>query len=133
MAIIRWVLVFPSAVAGWYFALFIGLALYELANYFCPPELMISGSCQASWFDPFIDVLIVFSSSLSAVFAILFAVIVVPNKRVLVAKFIYFGGFILALYFVYETSRWGAFWGAIISGALLLLLLLNYSKVGERS
>jgi len=124
--IMRWLLVVPSAFVGWYAALFIGLLLYSVADYFCPPELMISGSCHASWHSPVIDGVIIFGASLSAILVILFSVLMAPNKRKLVAKIIYLGGLLFAMYAVYETSEWGPFTGAVLCGALFLLLVLHY-------
>ena len=46
----------------------------------------------------------------------------------LVAKVIYIGGLLFAIYTVYETSAWGAFSGAVLSGALVLFLLLRKLK-----
>jgi hypothetical protein len=134
--ILRWFLVIPSAFAGWYAALFISIFLYAVADTvadsLCPPELMSSRGCQASWHDPLIDGLVIFGSSLSAVFVVMFSVLVAPKKRILVAKVIYIGGAIFALYAVYETSAWGAFFGTIISGAFLIYFLNHYLK-GKKS
>lgn len=124
--IIRWLLVIPLAFVGWYTALSIGFLLYSVANYFCPPELMISGRCHASWYSPVIDGVIIFGASLSAILVILLSVLVAPNKRKLVAKIIYSAGLIIAIYAVYETSAWGAFAGAMLSGTLFIFLLLRY-------
>ena len=126
--IVRWLLVIPFAFIGWYAALFIGILLYSVADSFCPPELMISGSCQASWHEPLIDGLIIFGSSLSAVLVILFSTIVAPYKRELVAKIIYISGVIFAIYAVYETTAWGAFLGAVLCGAIFLYFLIRYMK-----
>ena len=126
--IIRWLLVIPSAFAGWYAALFIGLILYNVADSFCPPELMISGSCIASWHEPLIECLFVFGASLAAVLTILFSILVAPKKRKLVAKVIYIGGVMFAIYALYETTAWGAFIGAVLSGAILLYFLMSYMK-----
>ena len=126
--IVRWLLVIPFAFIGWYVALFIGIILYSIADSFCPPELMLSDSCQASWHEPLIEGLIIFGSSLSAVLVILFSAIVAPSKRVLVAKTIYIGGVIFAVYAAYETSAWSAFFGAVLSGAIFLYLLIRYIK-----
>ena len=126
--IVRWLLVIPFAFIGWYAALFIGMILYSIADSFCPPELMISGSCQASWHEPLIDGLIIFGASLSAVLVILFSAIVAPYKRELVAKTIYIGGVIFAIYAAYETSAWSAFIGAVLSGAIFLYFFIRYMK-----
>ncbi len=125
--ILRWVLVIPSAFAGWYTAFIIGLFLYAVADSFCPPDLMVSGSCQASWHGSLVDGLIIFGSCLSAILVLIFAVLVAPSNRILVAKIIYTGGVIFAIYAVYVTSAWPAFFGAVVSGALLLYFLSRYT------
>ena len=57
---------------------------------------------------------------------LLFSVLVAPDKPELVAKVIYSGGVAFALYAAYETSAWGAFIGAIIGGAIFLVVILRY-------
>ena len=126
MTIARWILVIPSAFVGWYLALFIGLVLYSVTDSICPPELIDSGMCMATWSRPVKDGIIIFSASLSAILVLLFAVFIAPCKRAHVAKIIYLGGFAFALYAVYQTKAYGSFFSAIISGALFLLLLLHY-------
>ena len=124
--IIRWFLVIPSAFIGWYCAVFIGLLLYSVAESLCPPELIVSGMCTASWSAPVKNGIIIFGASISAILVLLFSVFIAPGKRKLVAKVIYFGGVAFALYAVYFSNAWWAFISAIISGALFLLLLLRH-------
>ncbi len=126
MGTIRWLLVIPSAFAGWYLALFIGLLLYSVADSFCPPELMVSGSCQATWHKPPVDDLVIFGASLSATLSNLFPVLVAPAKRSLVAKVIFIGGVAFAVSAVVSTSAWGAFSGAILFGALTLFITMRF-------
>ena len=80
---IRWILVIPSAVVGWYIALFIGLILYAAVDLFCLPEHMVSGSCQAPWHEPVFNGLVVYVSCLSTVFVLVLSVIVAPKKECL--------------------------------------------------
>ena len=131
--IARWVLVIPSAFVGWYLAFVIGILLYQLAEFFCPPELMVSESCQASWFDPVFNGLFVFGASLSAVLVILLAVLMAPAQRRLVAIVIYFGGCLTAMEFAIATSAWPAFAGAIASGALILFIILRRAGKNKRT
>jgi len=131
--ILRWLLLIPSAIVGWYVALFIGILFYGFTDYFCPPEQMLSGKCQASWHAPLVYAVVIFGSSLSAVLVILFSVLMAPAKRVIIAKIAYISGFFIALYFAYGTSAWGAFSGAVISGALMLIIIINYLKGGNRA
>lgn len=121
--VIRWVLVIPAAFAGWYVALFMGIFLYPVADLFCPPELLISGVCTATWYKPVIDGLVVFGASLSAVLAIFFSFMIAPSKKVLVAKAILLGGVGMALYAAIITSAWFAFIGAITCGLITVVIM----------
>lgn len=124
--IMRWVLVIPCAIAGWYAALITGLLLYNLVDSLCPPESLVSGICHTAWSSQLKHVIIVFAASLSAILAIVFSVLIAPGRRPRVAQVIYFCGCLVAAYFVYRTSEWGAFAGAIASGTLCLILTLQF-------
>lgn len=126
LTIVRWILVIPSAFIGWYTALFVGMVLYSVVDSVCANDQMISGMCMAPWSSIVKDGIIIFGASLSAILVLLFSAVVAPSKRKLVAKFIYVGGCAFALYAASETSAWGAFSGAIISGAVFLVLILRY-------
>ena len=132
ITILRWLLLVPFAIGGWYVALLIGIMLYAVADLFCPTELMISGGCQASWYAPVIDGLIIFGAGLSAVFVILFSILMAPANKVTIARVAYVSGFFVALYFAHGTSAWGAFFGAAISGALTLLFLHRHVNKGKK-
>ena len=125
LEIIRWLLVIPSAFIGWYLAFFIGVLLYSVVDSFCPRQEFDS-PCMASWCFPVIDAVIIFGVSLSAIFTILFAVLIAPKKRDFVAKIIYLGGASTAIYFAASTSAWVEFAGAIICGSLTLVLVLRH-------
>lgn len=130
LEIIRWLLVIPSAFIGWYLAFFIGVLLYSAVDSFCPRQEFDS-PCIASWYFPVIDAVIIFGASLSAVFTILFAVLIAPKKRDFVAKIIFLGGVVTAIYFVANTSAWAEFTGAIICGLLTLALVLRHENKTE--
>ncbi len=117
----------PAAIAGWYISLFFGMILYFVADYICPPDLMVSGMCLATWHSPVTDGLVIFGASLAAVLAILFSVLIAPGRKALVAKVIFLGGAGMAIYFVIATSEWLAFLGAIVFGFITVILIQRNS------
>lgn len=121
MRIIRWLLVIPSALAGWYLALLIGVFLYSVADYFCPPAEMISGLCVARWHGTVIEGLFVVGASLAAIFVVQFAVFTAPEKKTAVAISVFCLGMATAASFAFYSEAWGAFVGASTFGALTTL------------
>ena len=43
---LRWVLILPSAVVAWFAALLVGMLALSLAEHLCPPENVVSGTCD---------------------------------------------------------------------------------------
>jgi hypothetical protein len=125
---LRWILVLPSAFFGWWVALVIGIFLYNLADYFCPPDQMISGMCVADWHESVVNVVMIFCAGLSAVFAILFSISVAPKRKDRVALVIYLGGVAYASYFAVATENWWAFIAAVAVGAITTWLVFNWVR-----
>jgi hypothetical protein len=121
--IIRWILVVPSAIVGWFSALFLGMALVSVADYCCPPELVLSGACTATWYSNVVDALVVFGASISAVLAILCGVLMAPGQRKMVARVVFATGLAFALYATILTSAWSAFSSAGIAGFITTMLV----------
>lgn len=126
-------MVIPSGVIGWYVAIIIGLLIYTVAESFCPEEYIVSGACAAPWAYDVYNTTIIFGVCLSAILVILFSVYMAPDNRALIAKLSYLLGFVFATYFAYKTKEWGAYFGAVISGALLLIHLLRKFKKQNKS
>ena len=128
VSIIRWLLVLPLAVAVWYICLIVGILSLSILDYFCPPELMISGSCQASWHGTFQDIFIALFASLSAVFIVISSAIVAPYKKYEVVVLSFSAGFLTALLIAYTTKAWFVFFPVSISGLITMFLLLKRLK-----
>ena len=98
-SVIRWLLLVPSVVAAWYFAVFASIVLREVVVGRCfgsdapPPEY-----CQASWFPrEFLgDALLFFGVGLSAVVVVVVAAVVAPSHKRHVAWAALVAGAILA-------------------------------------
>ena len=123
---IRWLLLIPSAFAGWYLALFVGIILYGVADTFCPKEMISSNVCEAPWHEPVINGVIIFGASLSAILVIIFSVLMAPTKKLIIAYVSYTAGFITAVLFALSTSAWGAFTGAVVTGLITVVVLKRY-------
>jgi hypothetical protein len=129
--VFRWIMVIPAAVIGWWLAIIIGLLLTNIPGYFCPPELVTSGHCMASWYGPVMSGIMILGAALSAVLTLWFAVLTAPRKRDLVAKVVFAAGSIYATYFAFSISAWAEYTGAIVFGLFTLFLLLK--KYGRRA
>jgi len=46
---VRWLLLLPLTLAGWYLVMLLGIVLLDLAMAACPPEEVVSGACTAPW------------------------------------------------------------------------------------
>lgn len=121
--IIRWIMVVPAAVIGWWLAIIFGLSLTHIPLIFCPPELVESELCMASWYGPVMSGLMTFAAGLSAVMTMLFAVLVAPGRRELVAKVVFVAGFIYATYLAFSLAAWAEYMGAVAFGLVTLYLL----------
>jgi hypothetical protein len=50
MHTVRWLFVAPLTALGWLITVFAGVAMGELLNRLCPPDVFISGMCMAPWY-----------------------------------------------------------------------------------
>ncbi len=107
LRIVRWILVPLAAVAGWYVALIGGIGLLTAAEAFCPPDQMVSGSCQATWWQPVEQIIFCFSTALAAVLVVGAAFLVAPSHRRQVAWIVFAGGGLVAVWMMIGT---GAYW-----------------------
>ncbi|MCX5788540.1 MAG: hypothetical protein NTX64_08595 [Elusimicrobia bacterium] len=91
---LRWLLVLPAAVVGFYTAFILSLFTFKLLNGWCPGGKVISGMCTVSWvnFAPMV-VGVVAAPSLVIVFGTLMA----PSQRIRTAWALYAAGLIAAI------------------------------------
>lgn len=81
MRLVRWILVAPAAIAGWVFALFVGLLVLGFVDSLCPPEEVVSGLCGASWYPFASRAVVCFGAGLSALLVVGLAAWVAPSHR----------------------------------------------------
>lgn len=97
MAWIRWIAVIPAAVAGWWSAVIVAIAVHGFVFSFCPPEDVVSGACIAPWFLRFKTALLYSSVALSAILVVLVPTVMAPAHRRLVAWVAYAAGAVAAV------------------------------------
>ena len=91
---IRWVLVAPAAILGFYAAMYISMLSFERFNRWCPGGEIVSGLCNVPWvrLAPLIVGAIIVPSLI-----ILFGTLMAPSKRPVVAWAIYGIGILISL------------------------------------
>jgi hypothetical protein len=133
-SVIRWLLLVPSVVAAWYFAVFVSIVLREVVVGRCfgsdapPPEY-----CQASWFprEFLADALLLFGVGLSAVVVVAVAAVVAPSHKRHVAWVALVAGAILATVMGYGIGAVAEVAVAIAAG-VLTAVVVSRSTIGSR-
>jgi hypothetical protein len=123
--LIRWVLILPAAIAAWYLALFIGVALYRGAEALCPASQVVSGQCFAPWFLYVSEGLIAFGAALAAALIMITCAWLAPThkRQVSIATFALGAG--VAIIMGLSAHAYAAIAAAIIAGAIILVVLLR--------
>jgi hypothetical protein len=126
MNLLRWILVIPAAISAWFGVLLLGLIAMGVLDMFCPPELVVSGSCTAAWHESAMDALIVMFAGMSAVAVVIAPAIVAPMKRNQVATLAFVIGVLVATGMTLEDpSMMREPYVAAITGGLAALLLVR--------
>lgn len=123
--IIRWILLVPATWAAWYIAVFLGIAILTAGDAFCPSEQIVSGWCHANWYPFFLQSVMVFSSSVSAIFVVVAGYYMAPLHRSFVAKLIFITGSTVAIFMAIETQEYLALTGALVCGLGSLLIVIK--------
>lgn len=134
--VLRWLAIIPACIAAWYFALFMGLYVRSVVAGFCPPELVVSGFCEASWYPAAEQIVICFGVALSAFLVVLTAAGIAPTHRVFVSKATLGIGTVIAILFAVETESYFALAAAILAGTLAVLVvttLLSRARQADRN
>jgi len=132
--VLRFTLAPIVAVVGWFVVLFLGLAAVGVLDSFCPPEEMVSGSCQADWYGPAVDALIVAFSGLSAVVVVLAPTLMAPSRKIAVAAVAFGCGAAVALsMWASEPELLAEFLAAFGCGAATLALVVRKLRASSPS
>jgi hypothetical protein len=121
--VIRWILILPAAVAAWYAALFISIALYRGLDALCPFGQIVSGRCSAPWFLDGSDLFIALGAALAAVLVMIACTLLAPTHKRHVAIATFAVGTVAAVMMGWNILA-AATMTAIIAGAIVLVILL---------
>jgi hypothetical protein len=123
-SVFRWILMLPAAIAAWYAALFIGIAVYQGVEALCPADQVESGHCFAPWFATTSNVLIVFGAALAAVLVMIVCTSLAPSHKRQVAMATFALGTLVAISMGWKSAV-TAMLGAILAGTMVLVILLR--------
>lgn len=128
IAILRWLAIVPACILSWYFALFFGIYLHGTLDKFCPPELVVSGFCTASWYPTAERSVICLGVALSAFLVAAAAAAVAPAQRLLVSRIALGIGTIVAAWMAVKTGSYLEFVCAPLSGFVATLTVTAVSS-----
>ena len=133
MKLLRWLLVVPAACVGFLLSVACGLALVSLAGRFCPPELVISGMCTASWYPFVTDLAICISAALGASVTVALPFLLAPTHRLPVAITAFAGGSFFALWVLVDggPSLILPVVSALGGGLLMAVLVLRGARIAN--
>ena len=104
--IIRWALIPPTALLGFYVAFMLGMLSYLIAESFCPPELMVSEMCNAPYMKVFEKVAFVVFPTLASLIIIWAAYWLAPRFKFQVCAAVYVLGMVYAAYLASAMELW---------------------------
>jgi hypothetical protein len=122
---LRWILIPPAAVAAWYLAFVIGIALEVGLNALCPADQVVSGWCIAPWYRGASNALLWFGAGLAALLVLFACTLLAPTHKRHVAIVTFVVGAAVAARMGFGIRAYGALVAATVAGALGLWLLLR--------
>ena len=120
MNLLRWAVVPLSGIVVWYSVLFAGIVGISLLDRLCPPELIVSEACTATWHAPAVEGLVLLCTAVVSVGVVVIPAYVAPARRFLVAALAFACGAVFALYAASDGSLWGPFFVAALAGSASL-------------
>lgn len=126
--LVRWALVPLSAIAVWFAMVWVGIAGYDMLDRFCPPDLVVSGMCTATWHGPAVEVLILLCTAAVSAGIVIVPALVAPAARSRVAFFAFACGAVYALYVASGGSMWGPFFVSGLSGSAGLWFIVSKGR-----
>jgi hypothetical protein len=129
--VVRWVLVVPSAIVAWYFALFVGALLFGSLVAPCwSSDAPAPAFCQAAWFplELLEQTIVPFGAGLSAVLVVLVSAIVAPSHRAAVAWIALSVGAIVAGFMGYGSGAFTEAGVAVMGGLLAAVVVTLFTR-----
>ena len=131
--VLRWTAIIPACILAWYVALFVGIYILGIVDGFCPPDQVISGFCQASWYPTAERVVICFGTALSAILVVLTAAIIAPTNRILVSRLALGVGAVIATVMAIQLGTYLELISALAAGTLGVLAVGYFAHRWRKS
>jgi hypothetical protein len=119
MKILRWLLVLPVAVIGWYLGLIVALLLHATGEHLCPAEEIVSGYCTAPWMAYVDDFALVLGSLLCGALVVVFPTLVAPLHRGTVAVIAFVSALVVSAPFLIHGMWVPVAWATLAGGLML--------------
>jgi hypothetical protein len=120
LRIFRWVLLIPAAVAAWFVALFLGIALLGVLA-----RQVVSGMCMAPWYDGASAVIVAFGAAMAAVFIMMACTAIAPTHKRVASVVTFACGVLVAAAMGIPSGEYAALVAAVVAGAVALWMLLR--------
>ena len=117
---VRWIVVPLTAFAVWVGTLVVGISGVTVLDSLCPPELMVSGLCTASWHPPALAALEMFCAGIAAIGFVVLPAKVAPAHRARVAVVCFVVGGVLTSGLAVAAALWWPSAVAAIAGIIAL-------------
>ena len=109
----------PVAWAAWTAAIWIGLLVHGLVDRWCPPELVVSGMCTASWYPMASKAVVGLGAAIAAALIVTLGTFVAPPPRDQASRRIFIAGTVVALAMGTFLGTWVEVVCAIVAGAIV--------------
>ena len=130
MRALRWILVPALAPIGYLVTFLSSLLLDQLLLRLCPAELVVSGTCTASWYPIAEMSIFAIGAAIGAAVWVVLPTLVAPAHRTTVAWIAFASGAGLALWFIAHVGSEFAvpFASALIAGTIVALIATSRDK-----
>ena len=123
LTVLRWIALVPACLLAWVIAFLVGLRVLGVVEGFCPPELVVSGMCGASWYPAAERATICFGVGLSAFLVVLASAITAPSQKVAFAQLALAVGTIIAAVMAFSGDLYWELGAAVLSGTAALFMV----------
>jgi MFS family permease len=130
---LRWLLVLPAVWVAWTAAIWIGLVLHGLVDRWCPPELVVSGMCTASWYPMASKAVVGLGAAIAAALIVTLGTFVAPPPRDQASRRIFIAGSVVALALGTFLGTWLEGVCAIVVGAIVAHVFARPRPQSQRS
>ena len=130
---VRWLLVVPAGLLGWYSGIVAGVLLLTLAESFCPPDQMVSELCSADWFDLAATVAVNTGVAVAAALVVLLPTLTAPSFRGTVAWTAFTFGAAVAGNLAWLDDAWIEMLVAVTVGFVVLVASLRRWRADGRA